>query len=92
MILHCTQHINDRWQLSLILLLLKKQLWNELLFPVLIPFILRGESNARMDWCIEVESICAGKPSSHSLNAFILSKMELYLAVAWHVAPVVVLK
>jgi len=45
-----------------------------------------------MDWCIEVESICAGKPSSHSLNAFILSKMELYLAVAWHVAPVVVLK
>lgn len=57
-----------------------------------LSFILRGKSNAKMVWCIEVESICAGKPPFHSLNAFILPKIGLYSAVAWHVAPVLVLK
>lgn len=43
-----------------------------------LSFILRGKSSAQMVWCIEVESICAGKPASHSLNAFILPRIGLY--------------
>lgn len=48
-IFYCTQHINDRWQLWLILLLLKRQLWNELLF-CLVTFYSNWEKSPMPKW------------------------------------------